>query len=154
MDVQQSNTTPIPDAKIGEGAFGDTSPPPPDLAIPSFPATADLVQRNDLIILQQAITKGWGITDASKAKAIAAAEWIRDHGRDARVRLRAIEFLLSVDKHQLDIVKAFMPQQPTTAVQVNVNGNASIGDVSRLSDAELEARIQAMKALETTKPPA
>lgn len=127
------------------------TPDPPQLDLPSFPASADLVTKNDLILLQQSITKGWGITPESKAKAIQAAEWIRDHGRDARVRLRAMEFLLNVDKHQLDIVKAFMPAQPTTAVQVNVNGGSV--DLSRLTDEELEARLAAMRAVETTKPP-
>jgi hypothetical protein len=143
-DVQQSITTPqLPGSENGEGVFTDT-PPPPQLAIPSFPSTADQVTRNDLILLQQAVIKGWNITPESKAKAIATAEWIRDHGRDARVRLRALEFLLSVDKHQLDIVKAFSPQQPTTAVQVNVSTGSS--DLSRLSDAELEARVRELRA--------
>ena len=108
-------------------------------------------KRNDLVILQQAIVKGWPLTAATKAKAIQAAELIRDTSKDPRLRLRAVEFLLSVDKHQLDVVKAFQPKDATTAVQVNVTGGSV--DLSRLTDAELEARRAELVA-RTTKPPA
>jgi hypothetical protein len=150
--VQQSTTTTYPQKQGGEGAFTEALPDTSTPQLAHFPDDLAEYKRNDLVILQQAIVKGWPLTAATKAKAIQAAELIRDTSKDPRLRLRAVEFLLSVDKHQLDVVKAFQPKDsPTTAVQVNVTGGSV--DLSRLTDAELEARRAELVA-RTTKPPA
>jgi hypothetical protein len=146
-NVQQSITTPVsPETDSGMGVFRDT-----DTAtlstLPSFPQDVAEVRRSDVLLLEKALKGGWPLSEKTKAETIAVARVIMEKGKTPRDRLRAAEFLLSVDKHQLEIVKAFRPQEaPTTAVQVNVTTGA---DLSRLSDAEIEARLA---ALETTKP--
>ena len=144
--VQQSNTTLDPSNEAGEGAF---VPAPPSLGLPSFPPTADQFTRNDIILLQQAVTKGWGLSDDSKRRSLETAEWIRDHGRDPRVRLRALEFLLDVDKHQLEILKAHKPQE--VAVDITSNGKP-LGDYSGLTVEQLEARKAALQAAKALPP--
>lgn len=145
-EVQKSITHETPTESVGIGSFTDT-PPPQLTTLPSFPTKADEVRRSDIQLVELALKRGWPLSDKAKAETIRVAEWIRDNSKDVRAKLRAAEFLLQVDKHQLEVVKAFMPQQPTTAVQVNVTTPGT--DLSRLSDAELEARV---KALEAAKP--
>ena len=150
--VQQSTTTQSPGEPVGIGTFADTSEPPTITSLASFPTSAAELRRSDIQLVEQAIKRGWTLSDKTKAETVKAAEWIRDHSKDARARLRAAEFLLQVDKHNLEVVKAFQPKDsPTTAVQVNVTGGSV--DLSRLTDAELEARRAELVA-RTTKPPA
>ena len=135
--VQQSTTTQSPSESLGIGSI-----PPTLSTLQHFPTSADQLRKSDIQLVELAIKRGWVLSDKTKEETVKAAEWIRDNSKDARARLRAAEFLLQVDKHNLEVVKAFQPKEATVnAVQVNVTS----GGMEGLSDAELETRLAALK---------
>ncbi len=141
--VQQSTTATNPTQNVGLGSLPDTTTPPTLTTLPHFPTEADQLRRGDIQLLEVALKRGWPLSDKTKAETVKAAEWIRDNSKDPRARLRAAEFLLQIDKHQLEVVKAFRPQE--VAVDITSNGKP-LGDYSGLSIEELEARKAALTA--------
>jgi len=121
----------------------EETPPPVLTTLPHFPSNAEELRKSDIQLVEVALKRGWPLSDKTKLETVKAAEWIRDNSRDPRARLRAAEFLLQVDKHHLEIVKAFRPQE--VSIDVTSNGKP-LTDTSRLSDDELAARRAALQA--------
>jgi hypothetical protein len=148
--VQQSITTPVIDSKpIGEG---DSMPGPqvtsgkylPPLPSPTNDDDSGLRVHKELGLYQRMTTERWPISIDQRERCISRVMHLLETSRDARAIAKAALVLAKLDEINLTAQRDEKPMTP--AVNINLN---TPRDLSGISDAELEARLQ---ALETTKP--